>query len=354
MIALRKTAAAFGAELVSLDTLPAPGMGQLVIKVVAAAICGSDIHAYEWTPGYEFMSQLMPITLGHEFSGVVDAVGEGVADFRPGDRVTCWPTKSCGHCHVCKAGRPQECTSRSIIGLQCDGGFADMVAVPAVNCRHLPAGLDLEVAALSEPLSIAVNAVDVADVTSGDRVVVLGCGPIGLGIAWVAASRGADVLLAGFNDAARLSIAPALGILRTVDLAEICLSDAVAKAFGQQVDRVIEATGVPESLVDGLAVLRTGGILVTAGIHSKPLQLDLTRFVREKKQLRAAHDTTPRGLEQAIRLLGANAETLRRLITHRLPLSQAVEAFEIARSRQAVKVLLLPDGARNQSNGAAP
>lgn len=342
MIAFRKTAAAFGAELVTLTTPSALAEGEVLIDVVAAGICGSDIHAYEWTPGYEFMTAAMPVTIGHEFAGTVRAVGQGVTSFKQGDRVVCWPTVTCGQCRACTTNEPQHCQSRRIIGLHTNGGFADSVVVPAINCRPVPDHLPFDVAALTEPLSIAVNAVDVADITPGDRVVVLGPGPIGLGVAWVAKERGADVLLAGFNDALRLARAREMGIANCVDLAGESLADAVERIFDQPADRVIEATGVVKSVTDGLATLRSGGIFVVAGIHSGSLNLDLTRFVRDKKQLRAAHDTTSRALDESIRLLAANAAVLSRLITHRLPLSNALEAFELARSRQAVKVMLLP------------
>ncbi|NSY18476.1 zinc-binding dehydrogenase [Neorhizobium sp. AL 9.2.2] len=344
MIALRKTAPAFGLELVSLDPMQAPLPGQVLIDVAAAGICGSDLHAYEWTPGYEFMTASLPVTVGHEFSGVVRSVGDDVKDFAAGDRVVCWPTKNCGSCPACLAGEPQNCSRRRIIGLHCDGGFADTVIVPARNCRHVPDDLDLAIAALTEPLAVAVNAVDVADVQAGSRVVVLGPGPIGLGIAWAAAHRGAHVLIAGFGDERRLSLARDMGIHHASDLMDETLEQAVSHAFGQPADRVIEATGIARSVSDGLAVLRPGGIFVVAGIHSQPLSLDLTRFVREKKQLRGAHDTTERALGEAIRLLAQNSQALSALITHRLPLSEGIEAFELARSRQAVKVLLLPEG----------
>ena len=344
MIALRKTAATFGLELVLLDALRSPEFDEVLIEVAAAGICGSDLHAYEWTPGYEFMAANLPVTVGHEFSGVIRSVGEGVSNFTPGDRVVCWPTKTCGKCPSCLAGEPQNCSRRSIIGLHCDGGFADMVMVPAANCRHVPDDLDLSVAALSEPLAVAVNAVDIADVQPGSRVVVLGPGPIGLGIAWVAKHRGAEVLIAGLRDPLRLSLALQMGIDHAADLGEKSLEQAVTDAFGQPADRVIEATGVARSVSDGLTVLRPGGVFVVAGIHSKPLELDLTRFVREKKQLRGAHDTTDRALREAISLLAENSDALSKLITHRCPLSSGVEAFELARSRQAVKVLLFPQG----------
>ncbi|MFE0752472.1 zinc-binding dehydrogenase [Inquilinus sp. NPDC058860] len=342
MIAFRKTAAAFGAELVTSAEPSAPAEGEVLIAVVAAGICGSDLHAYEWTPGYEFMAAVLPVTLGHEFAGIVRALGPGVTGLAVGDRVTCWPTVACGRCAACRGGEPQHCQARNIIGLHRDGGFAGTVRAPAASCRRIPESLPLEVAALAEPLSVAVNAVDIAEASPGDRVVVLGPGPIGLGIAFVAQLRGARVLLCGLDDGVRLNLARELGIAHCIDLAGEALADAVTRVFDGPADRVMEATGAARSVSDGLAVLRSGGILVVAGIHSGHLDLDLTRFVRDKKQLRAAHDTTAQAFQTAIELLTAHAAVLSRLVTHRLPLTRAVEAFELARQRQAVKVLLLP------------
>ncbi|MEH3064417.1 MAG: alcohol dehydrogenase catalytic domain-containing protein [Methylobacterium radiotolerans] len=351
MLALRKATAAFGADLVHVDAPAAPGTGRVTVAVAAAGICGSDIHAFEWTPGYGFMTAFMPVTLGHEFSGTVRAVGDGVTALAVGDRVTCWPTVPCGACAACAAARPQDCQGRRIVGLHADGAFAEQVVVPADNCRRLPDGLPLTVAALAEPLAVAVNAVDVAEVGPGDRVAVLGPGPIGLCIAFVAQQRGADVLLAGLDDAARLDLARRIGIRHTVDLAGIGLDDAVRRTFDGEADRVVEATGSARSVSDGLAVLRSGGVMVVAGIHSGSLALDLTGFVRSKKQLRAAHDTTARAFDAALALLAAHAGTLAALITHRRPLAEAGAAFELARSRQAMKVLLLPEAAASRETG---
>lgn len=346
MLAFRKITPSFGADIVTVPDLALPAPGMATIEVAAAGICGSDLHAYEWTPGYEFMEALLPLTLGHEFSGTVKAVGADVTNVQIGDRVVCWPTITCSKCHACKAGRPQDCSNRHIIGLHVNGGFAEQVTIPAVNCRRVPDELPLEVAALTEPLAIAVHAVNSAEISSGDRVLILGPGPIGLGMGFVATNRGADVLIAGFNDEFRLAHARKLGVKRTVDLATEALSDAVERHFGQPVDRVLEATGIADSVNEGLAVLRSSGIFVVAGIHSKPLELNLTRFVREKKQLRAAHDTTQEAISEAINLLAEHTEILSTMATHHCPLSQAVEGFELARSREAVKVLLIPEGER--------
>lgn len=348
MIALRKTATAFGAELVRIAAPATPSADSVIIEVAATGICGSDVHAYEWTPGYEFMAAHLPLTIGHEFSGIVRTLGAAVTDIMPGERVVCWPTVACTRCTACQAERPQHCPERKVIGLHRDGGFARCVEVPARNCLRIPDRLDLETAALAEPLSIAVNAVDVAEIRDGDRVVVLGPGPIGLGAAWVATQRGGKVLVAGFNDTPRLAIAREMGVAATVDLATTSLDAAVTATFGDRADRVIEATGIVSSITEGLAALRPGGILTAAGIHTTPFELDLTRFIREKKQLRAAHDTTHAAFQEAIRLLGDNTDNLARMITHRRPLAEAANAFALARTRQAVKVMLIPPREEDQ------
>lgn len=344
MLALRKTRAAPGLEAQEVPPPAPPGPGEIGLRIAAAGICGSDIHAYEWTPGYEFMAPHMPFTLGHEFAGHVTVLGEGVEGFAIGDAVTAWPTIGCGQCRACREGRNQDCQARRILGLHCDGGFAAQVVAPASHCFRLPEGVEAELGALCEPLSIADNAVEVAEITPGDAVLVLGPGPIGLGIAWMAQQRGARVLLAGLNDALRLGCARRMGILHTADLAEAGMAEAVQACFGEKVDRVIEATGVTVSITEGLSVLRSSGVLVITGIHSRPLEVPVTTMVRNKHQLRAAHDTTWAAWPRVLALLAdpAHRAQLAQMVTHRLPLRDGVQGFEMARQKDAVKILLRP------------
>lgn len=344
MLALRKTRAGTGVSLVSTSFCgPGPGRGEVEVAVQAAGICGSDLHAVAWDPSYGFMEPLLPLTLGHEFAGTVTATGEGVSRVATGDRVVCSPTLTCGQCEGCRQGRPSACEARQIVGLHRDGGFAERVRVPESALHRLPGAVDFERAALAEPLSIAVNAVNVAEVSAGDRVLVLGPGPIGLACAFVAQERGARVLLAGLRDATRLRIAREMGLEAVVDLAERPLDAALASTFGGRCDRVIEATGVAASVGQGLRALRPEGIFVAAGIHAAPCDIDLSRFVREKKQLRGAHDTTPAAFAEAIALLERRGDALAHLITHTLPLSRGEEAFALARDGAAMKVLLHPE-----------
>lgn len=343
MLALRKRKPGFGLSLDEADAPAAPRAGELRIRIKAAGICGSDLHAYEWTGGYDFMTPLLPIVLGHEFAGHVDATGPGVDAYAPGDAVTAWPTVVCGECPACRDGRPQHCPKRRIIGLHTDGGFASHVVIPATNAFAVPAGLGPALAALTEPLTIAFNALEVGDVGGGSSVVVLGAGPIGLGIAWLAQHRGASpVVLAGRNDALRLRCAREMGIEHRVDVAYEPLETAVRRVFGGPVDCVIESTGNVESIDDALGILRPGGIVVAAGIHNRKLSLDLTRLVREKQQIRGAHDSTRHAWHEVLEILRTHADQLGHMITHRLPLSEGLAGFELARRKQAVKVLLEP------------
>lgn len=350
MLALRKTRAGRGVDLVTTGYAePLPAEGEVEVAICAAGICGSDLHAVAWDPSYGFMEPFLPLTIGHEFAGRVVAVGAGVTDLVPGDRVVCWPTLPCGTCEGCLAGRPSACEARRIVGLHRDGGFAERVRVPERVLHRIPETLEDDLAALSEPLAIAVNAVDVSGAQAGDRVVVLGPGPIGAAIAFVAQERGAEVLLVGLDDAERLAIASRMGIAATCDLSGTTLDAAVRARFGGRCDRVIEATGAAASVAQGLEVLRPEGVFVAAGIHARPFEIDLSRLVREKKQLRGAHDTTETAFAEAIALLGRRGAALSHLITHRLPLSRGVEAFDLARSGGAMKVLLHPDDLEGQT-----
>lgn len=344
MLTLQKTAPQEGAELLHREAPAEPGAGEVLIDVAAAGLCGSDLHAIAWGPGYAFMSDLLPLTLGHEFSGTIRKLGPQVTDYVVGERVVCWPTVACGACDACAEARLQDCQARRIIGLHRDGAFASQVLVPAANLFRLPAELSLETAAMAEPLAVAVHAVNTAEISDGDKTLVLGPGPIGLFAAWVARQRGGQVALFGFQDSARLVCARELG-LQVADLAEQNFDEAVQSLFGGTVDRVIEATGRPQSVTDGLKVLRSSGILVAAGIHAEPLSLNLTDFVRMKQQLRAAHDTTPAAFQKAVGLLAQHEAALSQAATHRLPLREAPAAITLAKQREAVKVLLLPEPA---------
>ncbi|MCC6382141.1 MAG: alcohol dehydrogenase catalytic domain-containing protein, partial [Dehalococcoidia bacterium] len=277
MLALRKLHAGPGLEAVDVREPDAPEAGELLVRVEAVGICGSDVHVYEWTDGYDFMRPHLPVTLGHELAGHVAGAGPRT-DVPVGTRVAVLPSVACGSCPMCRRSEPESCGRRRTIGLTLDGGFAPLVRVPATNVMALPAGIDAELGALVEPLAVAADAVLVGEGGLGDTVVVLGPGTIGQGIALLARAAGAGrVIVAGRADGPRFDVLRRLGITDTVDVADAPLAEQVlALTGGRPADVVLEATGHPPSITDALPVLKRGGVLVVAGIHPAPLTLPLT------------------------------------------------------------------------------
>ena len=343
MLLLRKTKPEFGLDLFDGTEAPAPGPGQVTVQVENAGICGSDVHAYEWTDGYGFMVPHLPVTMGHEFAGRVIAKGTGVT-LAEGTAVTVNPSVTCGVCANCVRGDQRNCLDRKTIGLTLPGGFARYVTVAAGNCLPLPANVDTEVGALTEPLCVGAEAVLTGQVGLGDTVLVMGPGTIGQAIALFARAAGAGrVLVSGRADGPRFDVMRQLGFNDIIDVAEGSLLDQVmALNNGRKVDVVIEATGYPPAINDGLGVLRTAGVLVVAGIHPGPVSIHLTNFVRARHQLRATHSCARPTWDKVLTLLARDPESFRPMVTHRLPLDRGLEGFELSRQRAASKVMLRP------------
>jgi 2-desacetyl-2-hydroxyethyl bacteriochlorophyllide A dehydrogenase len=343
MLAVRKTAPAHGLTLAEVPR-PEPGPGEVLVEVEACGICGSDVHVYEWTAGYEWMEPLMPMTVGHEFAGTVVAAAPDVASPAVGQRVTVWPSASCGTCAACREGQPENCERKVTIGLTRQGAFANYVTAPATQCFALPDAIDAELASLTEPLCVSARAVETGEVKLGHTVVVLGAGMIGLGIALMARMAGASrVIVVGKDDPVRLACARDLGFDAVVDLADEELAPAVTRLAGSKVDRVFEATGVAASIRDGLSILRRGGIMVLAGIHARPVEINLTDLVRAKHQLRGSHGSTRQTWATVLKLLERSGELFRPLISHRVGLSETVEGFRLSLSKEASKVVVFPN-----------
>lgn len=343
MKALQKIRPEFGVELREVRAPEAPGPGWVAVDVGAVGICGSDLHVYEWTGGYEFVTKAMPLTLGHEFAGRIAALGPGVDAVAVGDRVTAMPSVACGECAACLAGNSAQCTNRVGLGMTRPGAFARSLLVPAENCVRLPASLDDELAALTEPLTVGARAVEVGGVKPGDRVLIIGPGTIGQAIALMAREAGAsEIVIAGRDDGPRIDCLRALGFERTVDTATASLESQLLRMGAQPFDIVFEAVGVAAALAQGLAQLRKGGVLVVVGIHPAPVAIDVTRIVRDQQQLRGSHRGSRAIWERVVRLLAEKGPAFRPMITHRVPLERILEGFELARRKVASKVIVTP------------
>ncbi|KQP12209.1 zinc-binding dehydrogenase [Pseudorhodoferax sp. Leaf267] len=334
MQALQKTRAAAGLELVDVPT-PVPADGEVLVQVRATGICGSDLHVDDWTPSYAFIAPSIPVTIGHEFVGVTQA----------GQRVVVRPSVTCGVCTACSENRHDACERRRGIGMTRDGAFAAWVRVPRRNCVPVPDGLSDELAALTEPLTISMQALRIAGDVTGLRVLVMGPGTIGQGIAALARRAGAaQVVVSGFDDAVRFDALRAMGFDALVDVQGQTLAEGTRPhTDGAPFDVVFEATGVPETITEALALLRRNGIVVVTGIHARPLALDLTPLVRNQQQLRGSFRPPESDWPLALALLAEMDAVLRPMVSHVLPLSQAKEGFALAHGKQASKVLLYPE-----------
>jgi len=344
MQALQKIAPAFGVALREVPEPRAPSAHEVLIAVAATGLCGTDVHIYEWTPGYERVASALPVTLGHEFAGHVVDAGSDVRDLVRGCCVAVRPSVVCGRCEACLRGDDEECVRRTGLGITRDGGLAKLVLVPAENCVPVPAGLEPEIAALTEPMTVCAAAVTTGGVKAGDRVLVLGPGTIGQGMALFARDAGAEqVVVVGRDDAARLDALRGIGFPDVVDSRDRELEDALQPwlACGR-FDVVLEATGASATIGPALDVLKTHGTLVVAGIHSAPASIDLTRLVRARQQIRGAYRAPVATWPRVVDFLAHHRDLVRPMISHRVPLSNAIEGFELTRSRAASKVLILP------------
>ncbi|MFC5524078.1 zinc-dependent alcohol dehydrogenase [Polaromonas jejuensis] len=345
MHALRKLKPGCGLDLQDIAPPPAPGPGEVLLKVKSSGVCGTDLHIDEWTPSYHFVTAALPVTVGHEFSGEVAARGEGVAGLPLQQLVAVRPSVVCGRCEACLAGQPDACVTRRGIGVTRDGGFAPWVLVPARNCVPIPAGVDAEVAALTEPLTVSHEAVRTGNVQRGDRVLVLGPGNIGQGIAifaWAAGAR--QVVVAGHGDAARFEVLRKMGFTDLIDFADGGMEQGLTPYLQEgKFDVVIEATGAAAVIEPALRALKTHGVLVITGIHAAPVPIDLTALVRQHQQIRGSYRAPEQAWPEVVEFMRNQQETLRHMITHRVPLSLAYEGFALARSKVATKVMVQPE-----------
>lgn len=338
MQALRKLSPAPGLFLCDVPCPPAPGPDEVLVRVEAAGICGSDLHIEDWSGGYEFITGSMPVTLGHELAGVVAESGPG--GLAPGTPVVVIPSVTCGVCAACVAGDSDRCVDRRGIGMTRQGGFAPFVLAPARNCLVLPAGFDPGIAALTEPLVIGARAVSVGGIGPGDRVLVLGPGAIGQAIALMAREAGAaEITIAGRDDAARFAVLEKLGFDRLRAVGGQGLTHLAAEG---RFDVVFEAVGMPTLVAEALPLLRREGVLVIAGIHPRPAEIPLNTLVREQLQLRGTNRGKLADWRRTLDFVIRQGAALAPMVTHRLKLRDALEGFAITRSRQATKVMLMP------------
>ncbi|MGQ9463934.1 MAG: L-threonine 3-dehydrogenase [Candidatus Fervidibacter sp.] len=339
MKALAKTKRAPGFELI--DTpVPKVGAGEVLVRVKCSSICGSDVHLYQWLPWMAEYVRKVPIIAGHETAGEVVAIGEEVTEVQEGDFVALETHIVCGSCYQCRTGRMHVCRNLKILGFDVDGSFAEFVKVPAKNCWKVPSSIPREWVSLLEPMGNAADTI-LAEPISGQKVAILGCGPIGLMCVAIAKACGAALIIASEPNPVRRELAKKMGADIVVnpdeqDLIEIVLSET----NGDGVDAVAEVSGHPQAFLQAIEIVTPGGWIAWLGIYNRPVTFNPSDAIMKAIRL---HAVTGRKMfstwETVTRLVASGKVDLEPLITHRFPLEQFEDAFQSIINREAIKVV---------------
>jgi len=344
MKALRKTRAERGAQLESV-AVPAIGPNDVLVRVRAASICGTDVHIYGWDKWSQGRIK-PPLTFGHEFCGYVEKTGETVMAVKAGDFVSAEMHVACGQCYQCRVGQLHICQNVKVLGIDADGCFAEFVKIPATNIWKIDAAIPEHYAAIMDPLGNAVHTV-LAGAIAGRTVAVIGCGPIGLMAIAVAKACGASTIFATEVNPHRLGMAKKMGADEALNPAEMDVVQRVKDATrGTGVDVMLEMSGNPKGIHEGFQMLRAGGRASLLGVPSQPVTFDLVADIIFKgATVQGIYGRKMFGTwEQMTSLLKAGRLNLEPLFKERMPLDDFQSAFEMLEGGQASKVLFYPNG----------
>lgn len=315
---------------------PAAGPGEVRLTVQSVGLCGGDYHIFKGTGPYTTYPQVQ----GHEFSALVDTVGDGVQHLRVGDLVAVEPLLSCGVCLACRRGHANCCRALRVVGAHVSGALTEQIVLPASLAYPVPY-LDAELAALVEPVSIGLQAVRRSQAAADDRVVVLGAGPIGLAVTLSLVDVGAQVLVVD-RLAARLKRALAMGAAATVDTTVTDLVEAVAGFTDDEGPViVVDATGSAAMIRAGIDLVAPSGTVVVVGISADEVRLPVLDLTRKEVNILGSRNNA--GLfAAAAELVGRHPDQVRSWVTHRTVLDEAPAAlaFAVEHPEQVQKVIV--------------
>jgi threonine 3-dehydrogenase len=324
-----------------LEEVPEPriGINDLLIRVLRTGICGTDLHIYDWD-AWAQRNVPTPLVVGHEFVGEVVEVGPNVNDFHPGDIVSGEGHLVCGRCRNCMAGRRHLCAHTRGIGVSHPGAFAEYIALPMTNIWHHAPGVDLDVAAIFDPFGNAVHTA-LAFPVLGEDVLITGAGPIGLMAAAVVRHAGArHVVITDLNDF-RLDLARRMGVTRALDVRTATVAD-VQRELGmlEGFDVGLEMSGHPAALRDMLANMAHGGRIALLGLPTQDIAIDWTVVVFNMLTIKGIYGREMYETWYMMTVMLQSGLDITPVITHRFGYEEYEEAFAVARSGQAGKVVL--------------
>ncbi|MBL5901930.1 zinc-binding alcohol dehydrogenase family protein [Serratia fonticola] len=314
--------------------VPQPAQDEAVLKILTVGICGTDIHA--WSGQQPFFSY--PRVLGHEICGEIVSVGSQVSELRVGQRVAVIPYVSCHHCGACTSGRPNCCENISVIGVHQDGGFSEFLSVPVSNLLAVD-DVEPQAAALIEPFSISAHAVRRAAIEQGDHLLVVGAGPIGLGVAAIAKADGATVIVADTSAERRAHVEKMLGLI-TLDPLDAGFDAALRAQFsGMLAAKIIDATGNQHAMNHSVNLIRHGGSITFVGLFKGDLQFSDPEFHKKETTMMGSRNATKEDFIKVGRLMAAGKITAGMMLSHQFEFSTLADIYEaeVINNKQLIK-----------------
>lgn len=319
--------------------MPEMGPNDLLIKIRKTAICGTDMHIFNWD---EWSQKTIPVPMvvGHEYAGEVVEIGSEVAGFKRGDRVSGEGHITCGHCRNCRAGRRHLCRNTTGVGVNRQGAFAEYLVIPAFNAFKIPSNISDDMAAIFDPFGNAVHTALSFDLV-GEDVLVTGAGPIGIMAAAVAKHAGARyVVITDVNDY-RLALAKKMGVSRAVNVNAESLKDVMNElGMTEGFDIGLEMSGVPSAFRDMLDKMNHGGKIAMLGIPPQDVSIDWNKVIFKGLTIKGVYGREMFETWYKMVSLLQSGLDLSPIITHQLPVDDFQKGFEIMGSGQSGKVLL--------------
>jgi threonine 3-dehydrogenase len=315
------------------------GHNDLLIKIRKTSICGTDVHIYNWDTWAQATIPV-PMTIGHEYVGVVAGIGQEVCGFELGDRVSGEGHVTCGHCRNCRAGRRHLCRNAVSVGVNRSGAFAEYLVIPAVNAFKLPDGITDEMAAIFDPLGNAVHTALSFDLV-GEDVLITGAGPIGIMAAAVARHAGARHVVVTDVNPYRLELAKRLGATRTVRVDREALSEVMAKlGMSEGFDVGLEMSGAASAFRQMLETINHGGKIALLGIPPEEMTVDWSKVIFKGLTLKGIYGREMFETWYKMASLVQAGLDLAPIITHRFGIDDFEKGFEVMRSGESGKVIL--------------
>jgi threonine 3-dehydrogenase len=343
MIAVVKQKREAGAKLEEVE-IPELGPEDVLVKVKATALCGTDLHIYEWSTWAQNAGIEPPLIMGHEFSGEIVEVGDAVVDLIPGDYVAGETHIPCGKCYQCKNGQQHICGNLTLYGVHTNGCFAEYTKIPSICARKIPSSISPEIGAVLEPLGTALRT-SLEIKVSGKNVAVIGCGPIGLFVVACSRAMGAANIIATDVVNERLQLSEKVGADVSLNPAKGDITEEILKMTqGVGVDAFIDASGSVEAIKQGFKSLRKGGEVALIGLPSEPIELNLGPDIvfKEAKIIGIHGREMFRTWTKMENMLDKGLLNIDPIISHSKPLSEFEEAFELIKTGKGSKVILDP------------